>query len=200
MHDLVGQLRSGHVPFERCVLYSQKLMMTLIGLTDELIGGAEVESLEKTWEQFNFYSAPTLGRLERMIDEVCDKAFKILALTKSDTAAAQVSKAEKYIREHYGDPRLSLNMITEHLAISTSYFSAIFKSRTGATFVEYLTRVRMEKAQQILAFTDRRTYEAAEDVGFSDPHYFSVTFKRVTGMTPKEYREFSRRGDTAPQA
>lgn len=65
-----------------------------------------------------------------MIDEVCDKAFKILALTKSDTAAAQVSKAEKYIREHYGDPRLSLNMITEHLAISTSYFSAIFKSRT----------------------------------------------------------------------
>ncbi|RLL11034.1 helix-turn-helix domain-containing protein [Anaerotruncus massiliensis (ex Liu et al. 2021)] len=200
VHDLVGQLRSGHVPFERCVLYSQKLMMTLIGLTDELIGGAEVESLEKTWEQFNFYSAPTLGRLERMIDEVCDKAFKILALTKSDTAAAQVSKAEKYIREHYGDPRLSLNMITEHLAISTSYFSAIFKSRTGATFVEYLTRVRMEKAQQILAFTDRRTYEAAEDVGFSDPHYFSVTFKRVTGMTPKEYREFSRRGDTAPQA
>lgn len=126
-----------------------------------------------------------------MIDEVCDKAFKILALTKSDTAAAQVSKAEKYIREHYGDPRLSLNMITEHLAISTSYFSAIFKSRTGATFVEYLTRVRMEKAQQILAFTDRRTYEAAEDVGFSDPHYFSVTFKRVTGMTPKEYREFA---------
>ena len=76
---------------------------------------------------------------------MCDKAFKILALTKSDTAAAQVSKAEKYIREHYGDPRLSLNMITEHLAISTSYFSAIFKSRTGATFVEYLTRVRMEK-------------------------------------------------------
>ena len=134
------------------------------------------------------------------VPALVEAGVDVLCIDSSEGYSEWQSRTIGWIREHYGDPRLSLNMITEHLAISTSYFSAIFKSRTGATFVEYLTRVRMEKAQQILAFTDRRTYEAAEDVGFSDPHYFSVTFKRVTGLTPKEYREFSRRGDTAPQA
>ena len=95
------------------------------------------------------------------------------------------------MKEHYNDPNLSLNTLTEYLAISNSYFSAIFKAKTGSTFIEYLTRLRMERAKQILSMTDRRTYEVAEDVGFSDPHYFSVAFKRVTGMTPKEYREYS---------
>ena len=103
------------------------------------------------------------------------------------------------MQANYGR-ELSIRDVASYLSISESYLAKLFKVELKITFLEYLTRVRMEKAQQILAFTDRRTYEAAEDVGFSDPHYFSVTFKRVTGMTPKEYREFSRRGDTAPQA
>lgn len=187
--ELIDQLRDSHIAFDRCVLYSQKLIMSLIGITGEIVGEHEIDELEKTWEHANFYAVPTISRLGEMVEMVCDKAFGLLELVRSDTAASQVIKAEKYIRDCYSNPELSLNMITEHLSISTSYFSAIFKSKTGSTFVEYLTRVRMEKAKQILAFTDRRTYEAAEDVGFSDPHYFSVAFKRVTGMTPKEYRE-----------
>lgn len=190
---LMEQLKSGHIALDRCVLYAQKLVMTLINLTNGIIGGQELEALEKTWEQVNFYAVSTITQLEEMIEKICSEAFRRFELVKSDAAATQVIKAEKYIREHFGDPGLSLNAITEHLAVSTSYFSAIFKSKTGSTFVEYLTRVRMEKAKQILAFTDRRTYEVAEDVGFSDPHYFSVAFKRVTRMTPREYREYSRR-------
>lgn len=187
--ELTDQLKDNHIAFDKCVLYTQKLAMRLINLTTDMIGEQEMDTLEKTWEESNFYQAPTLARLEDMLRELCGKVFQMFELVKSDTAATQVMKAEAYIRDHYSDPNLSLNAITEHLAISTSYFSAIFKSKTGSTFVEYLTRVRMDRAKQILEFTDRRTYEAADDVGFSDPHYFSVAFKRSTGMTPKEYRE-----------
>lgn len=191
--DLTGQLKTSHIAFDRCILYSQKLMMALINLTGSIVGEQEVESLEKLSEHVNFYAVSTLTQLEELIRSVCERAFALLEIVKTDAAASQVIKAETYIREHFSDPELSLNQVTEHLAISTSYFSAIFKSKTGSTFVEYLTRERMEKAKQILSFTDRRTYEIAEEVGFSDPHYFSVAFKRVTGMTPKEYREQSRR-------
>jgi two-component system response regulator YesN len=191
--NLVTQLKKYHIPFDKCVLYSQKLMMRIITLTNEVTGELDAESLEKISESTNFYSASNLTYLQKLLENVCSKVFEILEVVKNNTIVSQVVKAENYIKQNYSDPELSLNAITEHLSISTSYFSAIFKAQTGSTFVEYLTHTRMEKAKQILAFTDRRTYEAAEDVGFSDPHYFSVAFKRVTGMTPKEYREQARK-------
>ena len=193
LEDLFHQLAANHIAFARCSLYCQKLILAVLGLTADIVGIQEVEALEKSWSQLDIYSVATLSRLQELATEICDKAFALLEMVRSDSASAQVQKAQQYIKEHYSDQKLSLNTITEHLAISTSYFSAIFKSHTGSTFVEYLTKVRMEKAKQILAFTDRRTYETAEDVGFSDPHYFSVAFKRVTGMTPKKYREHCKR-------
>ena len=187
--NLTAQFKANHITFDKCVLYSQKLMMRLITLTNEVTGELDTDSLENISENTDFYKVSNLFHLQESLKNMCDKVFEILEVVKNNTIVSQVIKAENYIKEHYCDPELSLNTITEHLAISTSYFSAIFKAQTGSTFVEYLTHLRMEKAKQILAFTDRRTYEAAEDVGFTDPHYFSVAFKRVTGMTPREYRE-----------
>jgi two-component system response regulator YesN len=191
--NLVTQLKENRVPFDKCILYSQKMMMRMAALTDNISGEIETKSLEKILENTNFYAVSNLSQLEILLKDVCEKAFEIFNVMKNSTIISQVVKAENYIKKYYSDPDLSLSTITEHLAISTSYFSAIFKEQTGSTFVEYLTRIRMEKAKQILAFTDRRAYEAAEDVGFNDPHYFSVAFKRVTGMTPKEYRDHTKK-------
>ncbi len=189
--DMMEAMRKSHVPYDRCVIYSQKLIMSLLTLVDGMLGRQEAGELEKFWVSSNFYAAPNIGWLEEVVEKVFARAFSGFEVIKTDSAAAQVMKAEAYMKEHYNDPNLSLNTLTEYLAISNSYFSAIFKGKTGSTFIEYLTRLRMERAKQILSMTDRRTYEVAEDVGFSDPHYFSVAFKRVTGMTPKEYREYS---------
>ena len=93
----------------------------------------------------------------------------------------------EYIKDNYGNPDLSLNSVCEYLNISTSRFSTIFKEETGKTFLEVLTSVRMEKAKQMLQKTTMKNYEIAGKVGFSDPHYFSIAFKKATGMSPKEY-------------
>lgn len=79
--------------------------------------------------------------------------------------------------------------LLEHLGVSRSYFSTVFKEKTGQSFVEYLTNLRMEKAKEYLRETGLCTYEIADRIGFADPHYFSLTFRRRTGMTPKQYRE-----------
>ncbi|HEX2986540.1 MAG TPA: helix-turn-helix domain-containing protein [Caproiciproducens sp.] len=192
--DLMSEFREYQIPFDKCVLYSQKLMMCIISLTNEVTGGMDAKTLEHAWENTDLLKVSNLDQLEKLLMNICKKAFDILEAVKNNTVVSQVVRAENYIRENFSDPDLSLNTLTEHLAISTSYFSAIFKAQTGSTFVEYLTHIRMEKAKQILAFTDRRTYEVAEDVGFTDPHYFSVAFKRVTGVTPKEYRENAGKG------
>lgn len=100
----------------------------------------------------------------------------------------QVAKAMAYVKTHYMDPELSLKIICRHVAISTSYFSTMFKSVTGKTFVEYLIEERMEKAKELLKLTQMRSYEIAYAVGYKDPQYFSSAFKKAVGCTPKEYR------------
>jgi len=64
----------------------------------------------------------------------------------------------------------------------------IFKEGTGQTFVEYLTAFRINEAKKLLKKTDMKGYEVAEAVGFSDSGYFSITFKKLTGITPMEFR------------
>ena len=103
----------------------------------------------------------------------------------------QAAQAMEYIKDNYANPELNLNSVCDYLNISTSRFSAIFKEETGKTFLEVLTSIRMEKAKQLLKQTTMKNYEIAEKVGFSDPHYFSIAFKKATGMSPKEYAKGS---------
>lgn len=117
------------------------------------------------------------------------------ALTELNTSSGerQARMALDYIQKNYMDPNLSLNDICSYLNISTSYFSTIFKEVTGETFTEVLIRTRMEKAKELLENTTMKNYEIAEKVGFSDPHYFGISFKKMTGYTPTEYAREKRR-------
>ena len=96
-------------------------------------------------------------------------------------------RAYEYIEQHYSERGLSLQEICTHLGVSTTRFSSAFKQTFGATFMDVLIGLRMEKARELLASTELKNYEIAEKVGFSDPHYFSIAFKKMTGKTPTEY-------------
>lgn len=173
---------------DQCAKYSQRLVNLLLNFAGEFMGREEMQTLEDAWEHHNLYETMFIDQMEHIVKQFSEQVFELLSLMCNDSTSAQIAKAESYIRSNFSNPKLSLQTVTDYLAVSTSYFSSVFKSRTGLTFVEYLTKLRMDKARQILAHTERRTYEVAEDVGFSDPHYFSAAFKRVTGMTPREYR------------
>ena len=117
--------------------------------------------------------------------------------TAPEAAAAQ---AVEFIKQNYGDPELSLQKITSYLSVSTSYFSSIFKQHTGVTFVDFITRLRIQKAQELLVFTALKNYEIADRVGYDDPGYFSSTFKKLTGMKPSDYRrEYQKGGGVPPE-
>ncbi|MNI95720.1 HTH-type transcriptional regulator YesS [compost metagenome] len=73
--------------------------------------------------------------------------------------------------------------------VSTTYLSTIFKKITGVNFSDFLTETRMQAAMEWLGKEDLKTYEVAERVGYSNPQYFSVSFKKHTGKTPSEFRQ-----------
>ena len=100
-----------------------------------------------------------------------------------------IMQVKEYIALHYDKNQTSLQEAAEYVNVSASHLSKIFSQETGQTFIEYLTQIRMERAMELLQSTQAKTYEIAFQIGYSDPHYFSNLFKRVTGMTTTEFRK-----------
>jgi two-component system response regulator YesN len=96
--------------------------------------------------------------------------------------------AQRYIDAHYGDASLSLEAVASSAQISPGYLSRLLKLETGFSFVDYLTRVRINRAMQMMNDPAMKVYEVAEAVGYQSQHYFSRAFKRVFGRPPVEYR------------
>ncbi|MEE1032062.1 MAG: helix-turn-helix domain-containing protein [Ruminococcus sp.] len=82
-----------------------------------------------------------------------------------------------------------MNALAQNFFVNSSYLSRIFKEKTGNTFTGYLFACRMKAAEQLVMQTDLKAYQIAEKVGISDPHYFSVCFKKHTGMSVSEYKK-----------
>ena len=79
-------------------------------------------------------------------------------------------------------------MVADHLHVNTSYLSTLFRQVTGMTFKEHLNRIRIEEAARLLSNTDYSVMEIAIACGYKDQSYFTKVFKKLTGLTPKQYR------------
>lgn len=139
----------------------------------------------------------TVDQMKSWLEEMCRSVIAFLSERRTNVNNTQLQDAILFINDHYNDPGLSLSQVCQHVFLSLSYFSGLFKQQTGDTFVEYLTRLRLDKAKQLLLTTQLKTYDIAERVGYSDPQYFSVIFKRNTGRTPKEYRTVMKESSTS---
>jgi two-component system, response regulator YesN len=102
---------------------------------------------------------------------------------------SHVDQAISYIKEHFHESTLTLKKVAEIIHVSTPYLSNLFKLEKGFNFGDYLLELRMNKAMEELRSGDSKTYEVCEKVGYSNPQYFSVCFKKYTGYTPAEYKK-----------
>ena len=96
---------------------------------------------------------------------------------------------EKYIKENYKDPSLGLNKISDEFQISESYFSHMFKEKTGVNFSTYLENIRMAEAARLIQETDISLNELYIAVGYNNSNTFRRAFKKVYGVTPSAMRE-----------
>ena len=97
--------------------------------------------------------------------------------------------AQNYVDANYGKPGLTLEEVAGAVQVSPGYLSRLLKRETGFSFVDYLTRVRINRAMSLMGDPAVKVYEVAEAVGYQSQHYFSRAFKRVFGRSPVEYRK-----------
>ncbi len=175
--------------FERKVIFIhiQNIVLTvLITLEEsEMDLGGSFEKESAFISKLNEYEH--LREIKEEFLNYCLALAKGIVGKRESVNQKQAVLALDYIEKNYMNAGMSLNTVCEYLSVSTSYFSTIFKAYTGETFIETLTRVRIEKAKKLLKTTSLKNYEVALEVGYSDPHYFSSIFKRQTGKTPGEY-------------
>ena len=98
-----------------------------------------------------------------------------------------ISEALDYISKNYNKD-ISLDDVARELNMSYHYFSKFFKDTIGKNFVDYLTELRIEKSKELLKNNNISIKEICYEIGYHDPNYFSKIFRKVTGMTPTDYR------------
>ncbi|MCY9660074.1 response regulator [Paenibacillus chondroitinus] len=102
-----------------------------------------------------------------------------------------IIKATQYIQQYY-QQEISLQSISNIVHLSKNYFANLFKKEMGESFLEYLTRIRIEKAKSLLT-GELKTADIGHLVGIADPKYFSKVFKKNVGVSPSEYRTRAKR-------
>lgn len=112
-------------------------------------------------------------------DNVTDKKIKTNKLIEAGI---------DYIKKHYTED-IKLETVAKKIFITPGYLSILFKQTTGINFLDYLHRYRIQISKDLLKDVRRKIYEVADMVGYQDEKYFSRTFRKFTGLSPKQYRE-----------
>ena len=125
------------------------------------------------------------------LEEYYTQYFRnIASLLKTESVYALDDTVEKiriYIRRNY-QKDLNQDFIASLFYMNRSYLSTLFRQRAGMKFIDYLNGVRIEKAKEMLSGSDRKMYQVSRAVGYDNPKYFFRIFKKMTGMTPEQYR------------
>ena len=130
----------------------------------------------------------TVTEIPALVSEAALRLCEMVRETKrQDTGNVHVEKAKHYLTDHLTQ-EIRTDDIAEAVGLSPYHLSRLFKTHTGLTLREYLTRERIEAAKQLLATSDRTIPQIASLLRFCDQSYFTMVFRRQTGQTPGEYR------------
>lgn len=134
-----------------------------------------------------FDSLPELHGMHTKLKSLTADYFS--RVTEKRSAGGRAYEIMAFIKNNIDNDQLSVAMLAEHFELSSSYLCAAFKKSTQRTVNSYITELRIEKAKDLLKHSNMKVYEISESIGIADTNYFSVFFKKQTGVSPLEFRE-----------
>lgn len=127
----------------------------------------------------------TITKVKELLSKIT-KQEEIDCTQETEKYSMVVGDMIKTIEKSYGQ-RLGLDSFAEKYRLTPEYISAMFTKEIGVTFSNYLKKVRIEHAKDLLINTDKKIFEVACMVGYPDQKYFSKVFKEYTGVSAKQY-------------
>ncbi len=157
--------------------------LVIMGIPSSNIFKEELQPYEKV---FVIETIPEMLKyLSDLIETTSDEINK-LNIKKTNRLMTDI---KNWVKENIADFDLTLSKAARAFLLNPSYLSRKFKKETGETFVEYISRIRLNKALNFLKETDLKNYEISEKIGIADPHYFSIFFKKHMNMSVSDYKK-----------
>lgn len=139
---------------------------------------------------WNLYKVRTARRLEALMDRVISEAAgDIENIIENKGNYSLMSRITDYIHQNCMSPDFSATEAADEVNLSRNYFLKIFKENMGMVFGDYVTKIRMDKAKELLKNTDMTVYSISLEVGYESQYHFSRKFKSLYGVSPIEYRK-----------
>jgi two-component system response regulator YesN len=129
-----------------------------------------------------------LQNIENYFIRIIDNIVRFSMNISLQKKRFETVKAVEFILKHYMN-EITLNSVAEYVGLSRNYFCKLFKDDTGENFIDFLNKVRIEKAKYIIQNSSCRVQEIASDVGFDDYRYFTKVFRQYTGSSPSDFRK-----------
>ncbi|MGO4108113.1 response regulator [Paenibacillus sp. YAF4_2] len=185
LFDNISRVQAPVHDFQHYLLEMVTAIIKLSKMTDDgtdpiFAGGAGILN---QYQKLN-----TLNETKAWFTDLCGKVRSRIVSRRQSSYKHIVEEAIQFTKSNFGDQELSIAVVCAHLHISTGYFSSLFKKEVKLTYGAYLLQLRMEAAKEYLRTTEMKTFEIADKVGFADPNYFSLCFKKYEGVSAKEYR------------
>jgi YesN/AraC family two-component response regulator len=137
--------------------------------------------------------AKTLEDVKAMLFDDLTELFRTyVSVTETKSYRALVNEMKTYIEEQFANPDLSLKHLSDRFQVSGKHASYLFKTEFNMKFVDFLTELRMKEVERLLVHTDLSLQDIALKVGYANGITLGRVFKRVTGITPGDYRRLKR--------
>lgn len=186
--QLVGFLTTGQV-------FCKKPTETQFNRTAKLLADWGVQTgadeLHKAYFDTRILSSRQLESVVKLLSIFAEHLSMVsnqIVMQEQNAEPPVITRAKQFIAEHQTE-ELSLDEVAKSVHTSKFYFCKMFKKATGINFTDYLSRVRTERAKNLLLNRNLRVSEIAYEVGFQSLTHFNRVFKRILGQSPTEYRD-----------
>ncbi|WP_245583770.1 AraC family transcriptional regulator [Paenibacillus terrigena] len=182
LEQLFARLQT--MKFAECQFQLRLLFFSFIKAFSKRTTLHSIEGIENTLKKFT--------KLEEihiwMKDEVVRMISQLGDQKSLNRKGKNVEEVIEYIQCHIHDPRLSVDDIADHIALSAKYVRQLFLDQYGMSLSNYILNMRIEKVKELLQHSDRSVAEISQQAGFLTKSHFFTAFKKATGMTPAQYR------------
>ncbi|WP_342555413.1 response regulator transcription factor [Paenibacillus sp. FSL R7-0652] len=188
LHDHAASLGKDYVAdvFEIKSFLGNLIFNVTITLADMDVQSSGLEESKYTYFK-NVDSASSLNEVMQVLDQFMNEVQECVTGAGGRRSDPNMKMLLDYMHEHYDQP-LGLSEVAKHFHFNPSYLSSYFSSHKKEGFNEYLNKIRIEKAEELLRSDDVTISEISSMVGYSDHSYFCKVFKKFTGLSPSRYR------------